>query len=192
MPRFQDPTASAVMEDMLIRASYIFRSLLLVLPLTLFFAGSLATAQADPLSVEELVTEANFYLSRRSCELAQLRFQQALEREPANQAAAIGKGDALVCQGAFDLGIQEYQNVISSDPNSVRAYNQLAIAYRDQYISDSQRYPNRLVGRARGRHDRRAFREQPRRCQHQGRDSLSGGRLRGRASRLSKRHRRRV
>ena len=105
----------------------------------------LRRAQTEPLSVEELVTEANFYLSRGSCELAQLRFQQALEREPANTAAAIGKGDALVCQGAYDLGIQEYQNVISSDPNSVRAYNQLAIAYQKQYVSDSQRYPNRLV-----------------------------------------------
>ncbi len=127
---------------MLIRVRCILLCFLL-LPLALTL--SLAAAQTEPLSVEELVTEANFYLSRGSCELAQLRFQQALEREPANTAAAIGKGDALVCQGAYDLGIQEYQNVISSDPNSVRAYNQLAIAYQKQYVSDSQRYPNRLV-----------------------------------------------
>ena len=104
-----------------------------------------AVAQTESQSVEELLQEADFYLSRNSCELAQLRFQQALEREPANTVAAIGKGDALVCQEAFDLGIQEYQNVISSDPNNVTAYNQLARAYHDQYISDSQRYPNRLV-----------------------------------------------
>ena len=149
MPRFQNLTASAVTEDMLIQTRYSLRCLLLTLPLTLLFAGSLAgsfaLAQTETQSVEELVQEADFYLSRGSCELAQLRFQQALEREPTNEAAATGKGDALVCQGAFDLGIQEYQNVISSNPNSVRAYNQLARAYLDQYVSDSQRFPNRLV-----------------------------------------------
>ena len=132
-------------EDMLIRVKSVLLCFLLLPLLALSLALSSAAAQTEPQSVEELIQEADFYLSRGSCELAQLRFQQALEREPTNTGAAVGKGDALVCQGAYDLGIQEYQNVISSDPNNVTAYNQLAIAYLEQYVSDSQRYPNRLV-----------------------------------------------
>lgn len=116
--------------------------------LLLLLVFSLAAAQdTSERSVEELLNEGNFYLANNNCQLAQYVFQRVLAREEAanNIDALIGKGRALVCQGAFDRGIEEYQRALELDPNNAFAYVQLARAYENQYISDSERYPNRLV-----------------------------------------------
>ena len=112
-------------------------SLLLVLGL------SLAHAQ-EAGSVTDYVQNGNLNYARGDCQFAQYFFQEALKLEPSNLDAALGKGKALVCQGAYDAGITEFENVLNASPNNVAARVQLAQAYQKQYDSDRQRYGSRL------------------------------------------------
>ncbi len=118
---------------------------ILNLSLVVLLALPIALAQtASQSSPEELIRDGNFYFAIGDCQLAQLLFQRALEAEPDNTEAMLGKGKALVCQGATDLGIAEYQRVIEADSGNITAYIQLARAYENQYLNDPQRYPQRL------------------------------------------------
>ncbi len=109
----------------------------------LLLATSFAQGTGD-LSTEELLQQGDFYYATGDCLTSQYLFQRALEKEPDNAAAMLGKGQALVCQGALELGIEEYQNIIDTYPDELSAYVQLADAYREQYQSDPERYANRL------------------------------------------------
>ena len=109
----------------------------------LLLATSFAQETGD-LSTEELLQQGDFYYARGDCLTSQYLFQRALEKEPTNAAAMLGKGQALVCQGALDLGIEEYQSVLDTHPDELSAYVRLADAYREQYQSDPERYASRL------------------------------------------------
>lgn len=113
-------------------------SLLLVLAL------SLAYAQNEAGSVADYVQNGNLNLARNDCQFAQYFFQEALKLEATNTDAAIGKGKALVCQGAFDAGISEFETVLNAAPNNIAARIQLSQAYQKQYASDPQRFGSRL------------------------------------------------
>lgn len=114
-------------------------SLLLLLLLAVSFAQ-----ETGDFSTEELLQQGDFYYARGDCLTSQYLFQGALERDPGNAAAMLGKGQALVCQGALERGIEEYQNVIDTHPDELGAYVRLANAYREQYQSDPERYAGRL------------------------------------------------
>lgn len=111
--------------------------LLLVLPFTL--ANSL-----DDIGTDELIREGNRYFAIGECQLSQLVFQRVLEREPQNATAMLGKGRALVCQGAIELGIEEYQRALQVEPNNATAHIRLAIAYRDKALTEPQRASEHL------------------------------------------------
>lgn len=104
---------------------------------------SLAYAQ-EAGSVADYVQNGNLNLSRNDCQFAQYFFQEALKLEAANPDALLGKGKALVCQGAYDAGIAEFQTLLDADPNNIDARIQLAQAYQRQYDSDPQRFGSRL------------------------------------------------
>ncbi len=95
-------------------------------------------------SSEDLVHQGNLYFSRGDCELAQYIFQEALKLEPTSISAMLGKGRALVCQRATQLGIEEFQKVIAADPSNIGAYIQLSIAYLNQYLDDPTSHPDGL------------------------------------------------
>ncbi len=95
-------------------------------------------------SPQELIHQGQLYFTRGDCELAQYIFQEALKLEPTNTTAMLGKGRALVCQGATSLGIEEFQKVIDADSTNIGAYVQLSIAYLNQYTSDPIFYADNL------------------------------------------------
>ncbi len=115
--------------------------ILIALLLTL----SLAYAQETPeRSAEDFIADGDFNLQRGECSFAQYFFQEALKLEPENAEAMLGKGKALICQRAFETGIEEFGRILNSDPNNVPARVQLAKAYQEQYSSDPARYADRL------------------------------------------------
>lgn len=107
----------------------------------LAFGWFLASAQE---TATDYIQGGNLYLTRGDCQFAQYYFQEALELEEANIDAALGKGRALACQGAYSAGIEEFQNVIDANPSSIMAHIYLAQAYQSQYESDPQTYSARL------------------------------------------------
>ncbi|MEZ4606804.1 MAG: tetratricopeptide repeat protein [Deinococcales bacterium] len=106
--------------------------------------SSLALAQEGqsegaPLNLgtpQDMVDQANLSYVRGDCELAQYLYQKALEVEPNNSNALLGKGRALVCQGAIEAGIAEYKKIAAVDPNNLSAYIQLAIAQLSLYLDN--------------------------------------------------------
>ena len=113
--------------------------------LLLAFPVAFAQDSQSERSVSDLIQDGNIYLGRGDCTFAQYVFQEALKQDSSNVEATLGKGEALVCQGATSRGIEEFQNVINMDRNNVDARVQLSLAYRDQYFSDSARFPNGLT-----------------------------------------------
>jgi Flp pilus assembly protein TadD len=116
------------------------------LPLVIFvlLLAPAAWAQDAEPSAADYIATGQAYL-RQDCQIAQFAFQAALRQEPDNQDAMLGKGEALVCQGQFELGIDEFRKVLQANPNSVRARIQLALAYNEQYQQDPARYAGRLT-----------------------------------------------
>lgn len=92
----------------------------------------------------QLIQDGNSNLARGDCAFAQYYFQEALKLEEDNLEAMLGKGKALTCQGALALGIEEFQTVLSRDANNVDAHVQLALAFQEQFVSDRERFPERL------------------------------------------------
>lgn len=116
------------------------------LPLVIIFVlvAHAAWAQDGELSAENYIATGQTFL-RQDCQLAQFAFQAALRQEPNNQDAMLGKGEALVCQGQFELGIDEFRKVLQANPNSIRARVQLALAYNEQYQQDPAAFAGRLT-----------------------------------------------
>jgi len=107
----------------------------------LAFGIGFAAAQE---TATDYIQGGNDYLSAGDCQFAQYYFQEALDLEADNIDAALGKGRALVCQGAYPTGIEEFQRVIGLNPSSIKAHIYLAQAYRSQYESDPNTYGARL------------------------------------------------
>lgn len=113
--------------------------------LALLLSLSLAYAQDAPArSAADFVSDGALNLKRGQCSYAQYYFQEALKLEPDNTEAMLGKGKALICQRAFELGIEEFKKVLERDPESVAARVQLARAYQEQFVSDASRFTDRL------------------------------------------------
>jgi tetratricopeptide (TPR) repeat protein len=103
-----------------------------------------ATAQDEGAGVEDFVRDGRLFLLSGDCELAQYYYQEALKLEPQNAEALVGNGRALACRNNYPLAIEAFQKAIEVSRGETEAYVQLALAYQDQYLSDPQRYPNRL------------------------------------------------
>jgi len=102
-----------------------------------------AVSAQEP-TLEELLREGDIYFTRGDCQLSQFIFQEALEQAPDNVAALLGQGRALVCQGAFELGIEAYQQALSLDSRNLTGYVRLASAYLAQYNSSPEQYASNL------------------------------------------------
>ncbi len=108
------------------------------------FIAMLGFTFAQDRSTEDYVQDGEAYLARGNCSFAQSVFQEALKQEPGNTAALLGKGRSLSCQEAWIASIDEFQKVLSQEPNNVSAHVELALAYQRQYSSDPNGYPTRL------------------------------------------------
>lgn len=100
--------------------------------------------QENEVSTETLLRDGNLYMAAGDCEIAQYYYQEALKLEPENADALVGKGRALACRNNYPLAIESFQQAIEVDSDNTEAYVQLALSYQDQYLTDPQRYPNRL------------------------------------------------
>ena len=112
--------------------------------LGLALLAALAYAQENPINVTTLVQDGDLYLRQGDCQLAQYFYQEALKLEDTNTEAMVGKGRALACQGNHQLAADEFRRAIDEDANNLSAYVQLSLAYVNQFIGDSERFPNRL------------------------------------------------
>lgn len=121
-------------------SGFVLLALVLLMPLAI----PLASAQTNQPGMEELIREGNLYYARGDCQLAQYIFQEALKLDADNIDAMLGRGRALVCQGAVNLGIEEYRRVIALDSNNVTAHIRLATAYRNEFLLDPTRNANSL------------------------------------------------
>ena len=117
----------------------------LVVSLMCLWAGLPVVAQENSPSSADHIASGELSLERGDCSFAQYFFQEALKLEPENFDAMIGKGRALVCQRAYETGVEEFVRVLELDPNNVRARLHLARAYQEQHASDPARYPERLA-----------------------------------------------
>lgn len=124
-------------------ATALRRRSLLVLALLLGLVA-LAQAVAQEPTLEELLREGDIYFTRGDCQLSQFIFQEALEQAPDNVPALLGQGRALVCQGAFELGIAAYQQALTLDSRNLTGYVRLASAYLAQYNSNPEQYAGNL------------------------------------------------
>jgi tetratricopeptide (TPR) repeat protein len=106
--------------------------------------GVLMPALAQEPTLEELLREGDIYYTRGDCQLSQFIFQEALEQAPDSVPALLGQGRALVCQGAFDLGIAAYQQALSLDSRNLVGYVRLASAYLAQYNSNPEQFSGNL------------------------------------------------
>ena len=120
--------------------------LLLIVVLGALSAGlsTVALAQEEGATVEDFIRDGRLYFTTGDCELAQYYYKQALELEPENPEALVGNGRALACRNNYPLAIEAFQQAIEVDPDNSEAYVQLALTYQEQFLSDSDRYPNRL------------------------------------------------
>lgn len=123
------------------RLHILMLSLLLVLPAAL--AQQATPRPSSEFTVEELLTQGNFYLARGDFLLAQRIFQLALEREPSNVDALLGQGRALISQGQLELGIRDYQRAIEVAPANMAAHVRLAQAYWAQHFTDRASFAER-------------------------------------------------
>ena len=78
------------------------------------------------------------------CVFAQYLFREALEEDENNVAARVGMGRALTCQGAYQLGIAEFEAARELEPDNVEAAVELANAYQSQYEGDPEAFPSKL------------------------------------------------
>lgn len=116
--------------------------------LLLVFGAAVAQEEAAPPSTEDVPTllrNGDFYLLQNDCALAQYFFQEALKTDEDNVDALVGRGKALACQGALEGAIEDFRRALEFAPQNVSAHVQLALAYEDQYLSDSQQFGDRLV-----------------------------------------------
>ncbi|WMT58489.1 tetratricopeptide repeat protein [Truepera radiovictrix] len=115
------------------------RALLALLLLPVVWAQELTERSTD-----ELLRYGDVLYAQGNCLSARLFYQQVLEREANNPDALLGKGQALVCEGAFDEGIATLQRVLEAAPERTEAYLRLASAYVEQHRNAPQRHTEGL------------------------------------------------
>jgi tetratricopeptide (TPR) repeat protein len=103
-----------------------------------------ALAQEDEPGLEDYLRDGRLFLLSGDCELAQYYYGQALKLEPENAEALVGNGRSLACRNNYPRAIESFQKAIEIAPVNTEAYVQLALSYQEQYLTDRQRYPNRL------------------------------------------------
>lgn len=98
-------------------------------------AAPLATAQADPDSVEARFQLGKAYYEAGQWELAAGAYQKAIELDPAYQAAYVNLfelGNAYYEAGQWQLAADVYHKVIDLDPTYQAAYANLGATYYQQ------------------------------------------------------------
>ena len=99
-------------------------------------------APADPAS---LVRDGDFYMDRGDCALAHYFYAEALDADPANVEALVGNGRALRCQGALSASVDALRRAVDLSGDAPDPLVQLALTYREQYLSDPSGYGSRLA-----------------------------------------------
>ena len=115
-----------------------FRILVLII-----FSIAFGFAQDSTSFVETQIERGNEQLNYDAA-FAQIYFQEALKVDPNNVDALLGKGKALVIQGAYTLAAAEFNKILAIDPNNVDALIELAEAYRKLYSVDPVGLASRL------------------------------------------------
>lgn len=120
---------------------------LLALLLALVGAGA-AFAQdggeAAPQDPAALVRDGDFYMERGDCALAQYFYEEALDAAPDDMGALVGRGRALRCQGALPAAVEALRRAVEISGDASEPLVQLALTYREQYLSDPEAYATRL------------------------------------------------
>lgn len=121
--------------------------------ISFYFLGSLLLLCAVSLSAaqkiaerptEELLRVARTLYQQNECFSSRYLYQEVLQREPANVTALAGKGQALVCEGAFSEGVTTLEEATELAPRQGQTYVQLASAYLQEYESNPEGQTGRL------------------------------------------------
>ncbi len=98
-------------------------------------------AAQDPTA---LVRDGDFYMDRGDCALAQYFYEEALDTAPDEVDALVGRGRALRCQGALAAAVESLRRAVEVSGDEAEPLVQLALTYREQYLSDPEAYATRL------------------------------------------------
>ncbi|MEX2501863.1 MAG: tetratricopeptide repeat protein [Trueperaceae bacterium] len=92
-----------------------------------------------------LVRDGDFYMDRGDCSLAQYFYAEALDADPAHVGALVGRGRAMRCQGALSASVDALRQAVDLSGDDADPLVQLALTYREQYLSDPNAYGSRLA-----------------------------------------------
>ncbi len=121
--------------------------------LPLYFLGSLLLLWFVPLAAAQKISErpttellrvAQTLYQQNECFSSRYLYQEVLQREPKNVAALAGKGQALVCEGSFEEGVNTLKEAAKLAPQQGQTYIQLASAYVREYENTPETNSNLL------------------------------------------------
>lgn len=100
--------------------------------------------EASTQSPDALVRDGDFYMDRGDCALAQYFYDEALGVDPDTVGALVGAGRALRCQGQLPASVEALRRAVDLSGDSPEPLVQLALTYREQFLSDPDAYATRL------------------------------------------------
>jgi tetratricopeptide (TPR) repeat protein len=112
--------------------------------LVLLALGSASAQKIADRSTSELLRVAQTLYGQNECFSSRYLYQEVLQREPENVAALAGKGQALVCEGAFEEGISTLEQAAELAPTRGQTHVQLADAHLKAFQGDPQRQETHL------------------------------------------------
>jgi superkiller protein 3 len=119
---------------------------LLALFVVLLGSGAALAQQQDGAAQDPaaLVRDGDFYMDRGDCALAQYFYEEALGLAPDDVDALVGAGRALRCQGRLTDAVDALRRAVDLSGDGAEPLVQLALTYREQYLSDPNAYATRL------------------------------------------------
>ncbi len=99
--------------------------------------GSLRALLPESAAVKHLL--ADVHRSLNQWDLARSLYRQVLEKEPENTAALMNLGAYFFLKGDFGNAIQNFQKVVTADPQNAAAHFNLSQAYSESYLFDESK-----------------------------------------------------
>lgn len=117
-----------------------------LLALTTVMGAAWAQQDADAAaqSPDALVRDGDFYMDRGDCALAQYFYEEALGADADHVGALVGVGRALRCQGQLTEAVDALRRAVDLSGDGAEPLVQLALTYREQYLTDPNAYATRL------------------------------------------------